>query len=162
MVLALVGVVYAVALGFVLFWPVHVDGEGGLIRVDGLIEALARFGMPAHIRYPVVQSGLNAVLFLPFGALWAAWFARPRIHLVLSAGLLAAAVSLSAELAQSAYLPGRTYDLRDVLANSVGAAIGALAVVLGAQSVRPATAARDAAAPGAAASVAEAQRPDAR
>ncbi|WP_430645320.1 VanZ family protein [Agromyces sp. GXS1127] len=136
LVIMVVGVAYGIGLWTVLFWPVHVDGEGGLIRVDGIIELLARMGMPARIRYPLVQSGLNAVLFLPFGALWAAWFRRQRFHLVVSATLLASAVSLAAEFAQRAYLPDRTFDLRDVVANGVGAGIGALIVVLAARSGR--------------------------
>jgi hypothetical protein len=134
LILLIVGIAYGIGLWTVLFWPVHVDGEGGLIRVDGIIDVLARMGMPAGIRYPLVQSGLNAILFLPFGALWAAWFRRQRLHLVLSATLLATAVSLAAEIAQGRYLPARTFDLRDVLANGIGAGIGALIVVLAARS----------------------------
>ncbi|MGR0321208.1 VanZ family protein [Agromyces sp. ZXT2-3] len=135
LVLMVLGIAYGIGLWTVLFWPVHVDGEGGLIRVDGIIDVLAGMGMPAGIRYSLVQSGLNAVLFLPFGALWAAWFRRPRFHLVISATLLASGVSLAAEFAQRAFLPDRTFDLRDVVANGVGAGIGALVVVL---AVRPA------------------------
>lgn len=135
--LAVIGIAYGIGLGIVLFWPVHVDGEGGLIRVDGAIELLGRLGVPAGIRYPLVQSSLNAVLFLPFGALWAAWFRRQRLHLVVSATLLAAAVSLAAEIVQSRYLPERTFDLRDVVANAVGAGLGALVVVLAACAVPP-------------------------
>ncbi|MRX43462.1 VanZ family protein [Agromyces kandeliae] len=132
-VLAIVGVAYGIGLWIVLFWPVHVDGEGGLIRVDGIIDLLGRMGMPAGIRYPLVQAGLNAVLFLPFGALWAAWFRRQRLHLVISATALASAASLAAEIVQGRYLPGRTFDLRDVVANGIGAGIGALIVVLAAR-----------------------------
>jgi|GEM_PF-2531863 len=129
-VIVIVGIAYGIGLWTVLFWPVHVDGEGGLIRVDGIIDLLARMGMPASIRYPLVQSGLNAVLFLPFGALWAGWFRRQRLHLVISATVLASTASLAAEIAQGHYLPERTFDLRDVVANGVGAGIGALIVVL--------------------------------
>ncbi|GAA1059380.1 VanZ family protein [Agromyces bracchium] len=133
LVLIILGIAYGIGLWTVLFWPVHVDGEGGLIRVDGIIDFLAQMGMPAGIRYPLVQSGLNAVLFLPFGALWAGWFRRQRLHLVISATLLASAASLAAEIAQGRYLPERTFDLRDVVANGIGAGIGALIVVLAAR-----------------------------
>ncbi|GAA1055498.1 hypothetical protein GCM10017608_29220 [Agromyces luteolus] len=142
LVLVIVGIAYGIGLWTVLFWPVHVDGEGGLIRVDGIIDLLARMGMPAGIRYPLVQSGLNAVLFLPFGALWAAWFRRQRLHLVISATVLASAASLAAEIAQARYLPERTFDLRDVVANGVGAGIGALIVVLAARVSPPESSAR--------------------
>jgi VanZ family protein len=134
-ILAVVGVAYGIGLWTVLFWPVHVDGEGGLIRVDGIIDVLAGMGVSAGVRYPLVQSGLNAILFLPFGALWAAWFRRQRLHLVISATLLASAASLAAELAQARFLPERTFDVRDILANGIGAGIGALIVVLAARSV---------------------------
>ncbi|GAA2043882.1 hypothetical protein GCM10009819_33320 [Agromyces tropicus] len=138
--LVVVGIGYGIGLGVVLFWPVHVDGEGGLIRVDGAIDLLGRLGMPASVRYPLVQSSLNAVLFLPFGALWAGWFRRQRLHLVVSATILAAMVSLAAEIIQYRYLPERTFDPRDVVANAVGAGLGALLVVLAARAapaVRP-------------------------
>ncbi|WP_353813313.1 VanZ family protein [Agromyces sp. SYSU T00266] len=137
LIIVVVGIAYGIGLWTVLLWPVHVDGEGGLIRVDGIIDFLARMGMPAAIRYPLVQSGLNAVLFLPFGALWASWFRRQRLHLVISATLLASAASLAAEIVQGRYLPERTFDLRDVVANGIGAGIGALIVVLAARSARP-------------------------
>ncbi|WP_353828639.1 VanZ family protein [Agromyces sp. SYSU T0242] len=135
-ILVIVGIAYGIGLGIVLFWPVHVDGEGGLIRVDGVIDLLGRLGVPAGVRYPLVQNSLNAALFLPFGLLWAAWFRRPRAHLAISAALLAGAASLAAEIIQYRYLPDRTFDLRDVVANAAGAALGALAYAIAAQVVR--------------------------
>jgi hypothetical protein len=55
----------------VLFWPVHVDGRGGLFRFDPVLDLLGRFGIPAWASYPFVEFAANAALFLPLGVLWA-------------------------------------------------------------------------------------------
>ena len=53
--LAATAVLYAAALAIVLFWPVHVDGRGGLFRFDPVLNLLGRFGIPAWASYPFVE-----------------------------------------------------------------------------------------------------------
>jgi hypothetical protein len=127
--LVVAAVVYAAFLAVVLFWPVHVDGEGGFLRADPALDILARLRVPQWARYLLVESASNVVLFVPLGALWAAWAPERRIRRVLTASALAAVISLCAETVQRMMLPDRTFDLRDVAANTVGAALGAIAVV---------------------------------
>jgi glycopeptide antibiotics resistance protein len=127
--LVVLTVVYAAVLAGVLFWPVHVDGEGGLLRFDVALEFLARLGVPQWARYLLVETASNVVLFVPLGALWAAWAPERRVRRVLTATGLGGAVSLCAETVQQVLLPDRTFDLRDVAANTLGAALGAIAVV---------------------------------
>ena len=129
-VLLVLAVVYGALLAVVLFWPVHVDGEGGFLRFDAALLFLARLGVPQWARYLLVESASNVVLFLPLGALWAAWAPERRVFRIVTATAIGAAVSLSAEVVQQRLLPDRTFDLRDVVANTVGAAIGAIAVVV--------------------------------
>lgn len=129
--LAAAAAAYAAALSVVLFWPVHVDGDGGLIRFDGLLGWLGSIGISAAVRYPLVESVANSVLFLPFGLLVA--LAAERWHpalRVIMAGLLALGFSIAAETVQGQFLPDRTVDPRDVVANTAGAVIGALVAVL--------------------------------
>ena len=125
--LAVAATVYLTGLSVVLFWPVHVDGDGGLIRFDALLGWLGSIGISAAVRYPLVESVANALLFLPFGLLIA--LAAERWHpllRVLTAGLIALGFSIAAEMVQGMFLPDRTVDPRDVVANTAGAVIGAL------------------------------------
>ncbi|MBM7504006.1 VanZ family protein [Agromyces aurantiacus] len=134
---AVLAVLYSIVLAVTLLWPVHVDGEGGFVRTDPLLDLLASWGVGAAVRYPLVEAAGNVLLFVPMGALWVAWSRRPRWSSVLSAAGLATAVSLAAEVAQATVLPERTFDLRDALANLGGAAIGAAITLLAIRSWRP-------------------------
>ena len=135
--LAATAVLYAAALAIVLFWPVHVDGRGGLFRFDPVLNLLGRFGIPAWASYPFVEFGANAALFLPLGVLWALVVDRwPAVLRVVTAGVLGATISVVAELGQGLLMADRTMDPRDVVANGIGATIGALATVLVVHAVR--------------------------
>ena len=129
--LAAAAAVYLAGLSIVLLWPVHVDGDGGLVRFDALLGWLGSIGISAAVRYPLVESVANAVLFLPFGFLVA--LAAERWHPVLriiTAGVLALGFSIAAETAQGMFLPDRTVDPRDVVANTAGAVVGALVPIV--------------------------------
>ncbi|MBT2518495.1 VanZ family protein [Streptomyces sp. ISL-90] len=140
-------VAYAAALGIVLLWPVHVDGEGGLFPSRPILTFLEGFGIPAWASYPWVEFGANATLFAPLGALWVAAARDPRARDVATAAAVGAAVSVAAEAAQGLFISARTVDARDVLANAVGAVLGAVAIValdraLGRQGVAAAASGR--------------------
>jgi VanZ family protein len=128
---------YAAALSVVLFWPVHVDGSGGLIRFDGVLGWLGSIGVSAAVRYPLVESVANALLFMPFGLLVAIAAERwqPALRVV-TAGLLALGFSIAAEAVQGLLLPERTVDPRDVVANTAGAVIGALVPLVVTRAMR--------------------------
>jgi VanZ family protein len=135
--LATSSVLYFAALAVVLLWPVHVDGRGGLFRFEPMLHMLAWFGIPAWAGYPFVEFAANSALFLPLGVLLALVLdRRPSALRIVTAGVLGAATSVAAELAQGLLMVNRTMDPRDVLANGVGAAIGAIATVLVAHAVR--------------------------
>ncbi len=135
--LAAAAVLYAAAVAIVLFWPVHVDGDGGLFRFDPVLDLLGRFGIPAWASYSALEFVSNAALFLPLGVLWVAGRrSLPVVLRIMTAGLLAAAISVGAELVQRAFLDDRTMDPRDVVANTLGALIGAIAAVLVVRGVR--------------------------
>ena len=121
---------YAVALAVVLFWPSHVDGEGGFVRFDPLLDALAALGIPAWASYPWVEFAANSALFVPLGVLWASAARTPRLRRAASAALIGAAVSIAVELGQRFLLDERTTDPRDVIANTLGSVLGVLATVL--------------------------------
>jgi VanZ family protein len=121
--------VYASALVIVLLWPTHVDGEGGFMRFEPILDVLSALGIPAWASYPWVEFAANVALFVPLGILWVAAARAPRFRRIATATALAAAISIGAEALQQLVVPDRTTDPRDVIANVSGAALGALAVV---------------------------------
>jgi glycopeptide antibiotics resistance protein len=121
--------IYASALAVVLLWPVHIDGEGGFIRFEPILDVLSALGIPAWASYPWVEFAANVALFVPLGILWLAAARVPRFRRIASATVLAAAISIGAEALQHLVVPDRTTDARDVVANVSGAALGALAMV---------------------------------
>lgn len=105
---------YVVAVAVVLLSPVspsaQVDGVTGWLR-DGL-------GL-AWIRQGWVEFGGNVAMFLPLGLLLTLLFRPPWWGLA-----LAVLISVAAELGQL-LLPARTATPRDVVANGLGALLGA-------------------------------------
>ncbi|NKX51077.1 VanZ family protein, partial [Arthrobacter deserti] len=117
---------YAGLLALIVLWPVPVDRPAaGLLR--GVLGALHRQGLPGWIDYGAVEAAANVLLFLPFGLLVGALLPRRRRWLAVAAAVL---LSGTIELAQSGFLHERFGTLQDVLANSLGAALGTAASCL--------------------------------
>lgn len=116
-------VLYLAALTAIAVWPTPVDRPfgGTLAAILARLRA-AGFGV---IDYDVVESASNALLFLPFGLLLAGLLGRGRRWLALGVCL---AATLAIEFLQKTLLPERTADVRDLLANSIGAVLGIAAV----------------------------------
>jgi hypothetical protein len=91
-------------------------------QVHRVARWLVEQGLPYWWAYPVAEFSLNVALFVP-GTFVAAlvWRRVPWWQWVL-AGL---SVSLFIELAQYALLTSRTAQVKDLVSNSVGAAVGA-------------------------------------
>lgn len=108
-------VVYALTAVVVLVSPVKYSGIvraiGEWLRGD---LALTGFGTGW------IEFFANALMFAPLGFLLTAWFRHPWRGVV-----LAVVLSVGAELAQ-VVIPQREPSVRDVLANGLGAALGAL------------------------------------
>ncbi|MBN3929974.1 VanZ family protein [Streptomyces verrucosisporus] len=80
-------------------------------------------GQPAF-RDTVKQLGGNIALGVPFGVLLpVAW---PRARGLLRVVLLTMAVMVAVELVQGAVVPGRAFDIDDVILNTTGALLGYL------------------------------------
>ncbi|MET4157294.1 VanZ family protein [Agromyces sp. PvR057] len=121
--------VYAAVLAVVLFWPVHIDGAGGFVRFGPLLDAIALLGIPQWASYPFVEFAFNMALFVPLGLLLAIGSTRSGVRRIVTATGIGLVVSCLAELVQHLFLPDRTTDVRDVLANALGAGVGAGFVV---------------------------------
>lgn len=127
---------YLLALALIGFWPSPVD-EGASGLIDHMLRFLHRNGVPGWFDYSLIESGANVLLFIPFGFLIAALLPLQRVWLALPIGI---AASMCIEVGQELFRPERVATPRDLLANSLGAAIAVLVVVLsgyGPTSTRP-------------------------
>lgn len=113
---------YVAVLAGVALWPQPVDQPiSGLL--DRALRALHRRGVPDWVDYAFVESAANVLLFVPLGALVAWIIGRGYWWVGAAAGLL---TSCAIELAQFLFLPDRYPTVADVLANALGALLGAL------------------------------------
>jgi len=112
--------VYGVAVLTVGLWPTHVDQDIPVLTFwPG--TWLVDHGMSPATAYRLIESAANAMFFVPLGAIAVLLLGRSRWVLAVAAGLVASA---AIEAAQAIALPGRTAALSDVVANTVGAALG--------------------------------------
>jgi VanZ family protein len=103
--------------------------------IDRGLDVLHSWGAPARLNRHALELAANIVMFVPLGFLVALLVPQRRWWLALVGTVLA---SLAVETVQSAVLPHRIGSLRDVLGNTLGAAIGiGLAAAWRAVSRRP-------------------------
>jgi glycopeptide antibiotics resistance protein len=117
---------YVVSLALIAFWPTPVDRslQGSLSAV---IAWLHRIGAPPWLNYAVVEFSSNVVLFIPIGLLVGAFAGRRRWWLGIVVGFF---TSCCIELGQLLFLPERYATINDVIANTLGAVIGALVALM--------------------------------
>ncbi|QNE47633.1 VanZ family protein [Glaciihabitans sp. INWT7] len=118
--LALLGVGYVAACLVIGFWPSPVDRpiDYSLLHVLAYLHSV---GVPDVVDYSFVERTANVLLFVPLGALVAAQLNARQWWIALSTCV---ALSGVIELGQALLLPARYASWIDLLANSVGAAIG--------------------------------------
>lgn len=121
------GAAYVLALVVIALWPHHVDSA-----VDVNRTVIGRFlldrGYDPADTYRLIEFSSNVALYVPLGIFSMALAPALRWW---QACALALALSTAFELLQR-LLPGRTASAQDVVANTLGAAIGAGLVVLAA------------------------------
>lgn len=111
--------IYAVMLVVVGFLPVPVD-RGVSPFIAEFVLWMQRYVMP-WFSYEIVEFTANVLWFVPFGLLGVLALGRRWLWLVLLGG---AAVSTAIEAGQWLLLPDRTPTPVDVVANTVGTAVG--------------------------------------
>lgn len=108
-------VAYALAVGVVLIAPVSYSGIVHAISAwGGEVFGLTWFGSGW------VEFAANIVMFAPLGFLLTLLWQRRAVGVLVAVGL-----SVAAELVQ-AVIPSREPSLRDILANTLGAGMGAI------------------------------------
>ncbi|HRA07366.1 MAG TPA: DUF4012 domain-containing protein [Propionicimonas sp.] len=116
--LLVLGGLYLIGAGLVLLWPNPVTTP--------FQELLSQASRAVPYGDQLLEVAANVILFVPAGWLAGALLPRRWRWLVIPGGIL---VSGAVELIQSLLLPGRVSSPRDVLANSLGAALGLLIAV---------------------------------
>lgn len=116
------GVVYVAALAVIALLPTSI-GSGEHSWSIRALNRLHESGMPAWISYALVESAANILLFVPLGGI-VVLILGPRAWLW--AVLVGVGASVAIEAAQLLFLASRVATVNDVLANSSGAAIGAV------------------------------------
>ncbi|GGJ69610.1 VanZ family protein [Glutamicibacter ardleyensis] len=111
---------YLLGLICVALWPTPVDASarGAL---DSVLAWLHSVGVPNFVGYDLVEFGANIALFIPLGLLMG--FGLRRFWLAVGLGVLATSLI---EASQWLFLPQRFASGFDILANSLGALLGAL------------------------------------
>ena len=85
-----------------------------------------------HIRYAYEQFLLNIILFVPFGILWPLYQGKIRLKTSLSSGFIFSLLIETVQLGLSCLfqVPEWYFDVNDLIANTLGAAIGYIVVKL--------------------------------
>lgn len=112
---------YLVALALVVFWPTPVDRNTGRFLSTAL-SWLHGHGVPGWFGYSVVEWLSNVAMFVPFGYLTATLVERGPWRLATLAGFV---LSVAVEASQLLFFAERTGSILDVMANTLGAAVGA-------------------------------------
>lgn len=117
---------YGVFLGFVALWPRPIDESVGDSLSLAIQEGHER-GVPGFVDHAFIEFGANILLFGPVGILCALLVGRRLWPVAL---LMGPALSGVIELVQKFLIEGRYGTVADVIANSIGATLGVLLVVV--------------------------------
>lgn len=128
---ALLMVLYLGVAAFIVFVP---DGGIPTSSVNAITMLLEEMGAPAWFNGDHVEFLTNVILFVPLTMLGATLLPSLRWWAWLEVGL---GLTVAIEVWQLVFLPGRTPELADIVANTLGAMLGYLVVV----AVRAATSA---------------------
>ena len=109
---------YAFAVWWMTLRPTIYDARVGSL-LHTVLHAFRSWPPTAWITFDVVEFTANVAMFVPFGILVLAWGGRWWLGIL--TGVLASTVI---ETTQLLFLPTRVADVRDVVANTLGAAIG--------------------------------------
>jgi glycopeptide antibiotics resistance protein len=124
------GLILVMAYGMVVIlatmWPTPLD-QGFSASINRLLAVLHRNGIPEWFGYTKLEFSANVLMFVPLGFLVSmllpvrVWW----LALIICPGL-----SIAIEFTQSVFLSARFATASDVIANSIGAVIGALIAVM--------------------------------
>ncbi|MFF2052370.1 VanZ family protein [Leifsonia sp. NPDC058194] len=124
-VLAVVTAAYLLAVAWITLNPFPPDPHRNSL-LTSLLALFAETPALTWVTYDVVEFSANILMFVPMGVLLTLLLGREHWWLALALGI---AATLTIEFVQL-FLPARYSDARDLLANTLGTAVG-IAIVLG-------------------------------
>jgi glycopeptide antibiotics resistance protein len=117
-------IAYLALVGWLTLSPQSaVDEQSVLWRLASLLR---RFPGTSWIGFTQLEFAANIAMFVPLGLFFVLLLGRRRWWLAL---LVAVAITLAIEFAQQG-IPNRVSDPRDLVSNSIGAALGAIAALV--------------------------------
>ncbi len=122
LLLRIVFALYLVTVGVIVWSPQPDSGTTGIIAVAA--RWLETFGLPFEPTYIVLEFVANIALFVPFGMLALAAFRWTRVWSATAAGFFTSCLIEGVQL----FLPTRFSTVSDLVANTLGALIGALLI----------------------------------
>lgn len=131
-VLSAVTVVYLLVVGYITLTPHPVDTDSNRFVRD-VIEAVHRFPLTSWVTYLGVEFTANIVMFVPMGLLFTLLLGVRRWWLALLIGVFATCLI---EGIQS-FMPTRYSEVRDLVSNTLGTAVGIGIVALTVRIRRP-------------------------
>lgn len=126
-------IAFLVILGLVVFLPS--DNHAALGLVARAARYLADLGLPYSAAFDFIEFGANIVLFIPLGILLPLSIGSNtrRVYMwTVGVGLVS---TLLIEVTQLG-IPGRVTDVRDLVANTLGAFLGVLIVIAWRKALR--------------------------
>ena len=114
--------VYGVVVILIVAWPVPVDKDahGFILKV---LRLLHERDVLMFLGYTQIEFIANVAMFVPLGLLVGVLFGRHHWGWAVGVGF---AASSAIEVGQFVLLPGRYGTIDDVIANTLGALVGAL------------------------------------
>lgn len=129
--LGLATAAYLVALARLTLGAQPTEATGSL---HALADWFAGSPVTAWVTFPVLEFAANIALFVPAGVLGVLWFGARRWWIAVVVGFV---LSAAIEATQAMLLPDRVPDVRDLVANTAGALLGAALVALPSRPYRP-------------------------
>jgi glycopeptide antibiotics resistance protein len=118
---------YGLAIALIGLWPTPVDRNLAVVELRPVAWAIRTTGLDQWEGYRLIEFSANVALFVPLGVLVLLWRTDWAWR---QATLLAFAVTVIIEVLQNVLRPERFAAVSDIVANTLGGAIGALLVVL--------------------------------
>lgn len=112
--------VYVAVVAFIVFWPSSDVPSSSIRHIHGWLQDV---GAPAGVTAVRVEFGLNVLLFVPLSLLgsllkprwtWSSWV------------VVGYCATVGVEMTQALLLPQRSPTMKDIVANTGGALIGAV------------------------------------
>ena len=118
---------YTAAILAVTMWPKPVTEGANKVIIEKVLAVGREAGAPDAFDFHSLQFVANIVMFVPFG-LFLALSLAPRLAWI--GGVAAFAFTSAIEVMQQLFLPERSGDVWDVVANTAGGIVGVVLVSL--------------------------------